>query len=109
MPAELVKKKCKPCHGGMPPLEEAQVQALLKQVPGWSAANHAISRTFLFKNYDETVAFVNAVAWIARREDHHPEVEFAYKSCRVRYTTHAIRGLSENDFICAAKVDALLA
>lgn len=67
-----------------------------------------IERTFTFKNYYHTLAFVNAVAWIAHQEDHHPELSFGYKQCRVRYTTHAVGGLSENDFICAAKVDRLL-
>ena len=108
MTSDLVKKKCRPCHGGVPPLDEARARELMGQVPGWDLAGPAIVRTFLFRNYDETLAFVNAVAAIARQEDHHPEIEFAYKSCRVRYTTHAIRGLSENDFICAAKINALL-
>jgi 4a-hydroxytetrahydrobiopterin dehydratase len=107
---ELVNKQCKPCEGGTPALSSEQVENLLTQVKYWSAdrENRAISRTFQFKNFYETTAFVNAVAWIAHREDHHPDLEVGYKLCVVRYTTHAVRGLSENDFICAAKIDALL-
>jgi 4a-hydroxytetrahydrobiopterin dehydratase len=68
----------------------------------------AIRREFRFKNFYETMAFVNAVAWISHREDHHPDLELGYNRCVVHYSTHAISGLSENDFICAARVDALL-
>lgn len=67
-----------------------------------------IQRTFAFKNYYQTIAFVNALAWIAHREDHHPELQVSYKHCVVHYSTHSVGGLSENDFICAAKIDALL-
>jgi 4a-hydroxytetrahydrobiopterin dehydratase len=86
------------------------VGAMLKEVPGWelNETGTEISRTFSFKNFHQTMAFVNALAWIAHREDHHPELEVGYKRCRVRYSTHAIGGLSENDFICAAKVAALV-
>ena len=88
-------------------MNENEIRSFLSSLPGWEFVNGEIAKTFTFKNYDETVAFVNAAAWIARREDHHPAIEFGYKSCRVRYSTHAIKGISENDFICAAKVDAL--
>jgi 4a-hydroxytetrahydrobiopterin dehydratase len=71
-------------------------------------AGQAIRREFRFKNFYETMAFVNAVAWISHREDHHPDLELGYNRCVVHYSTHAIGGLSENDFICAARVDALL-
>ena len=67
-----------------------------------------ISKTYRFRNYHETMAFVNATAWVSHREDHHPDLEVSYRECRVRYRTHAIGGLSENDFICAAKIDALV-
>ena len=66
-----------------------------------------ISKTYSFENYYQTIAFVNAVAWMTHREDHHPDLTVNYNSCRVAYTTHDLGGLSENDFICAAKVDAL--
>jgi 4a-hydroxytetrahydrobiopterin dehydratase len=78
---------------------------------GWNLADDGleISRDFQFKDFHQTMAFVNAVAWIAHREDHHPDLEVGYGHCRVRFSTHAVGGLSQNDFICAAKVDELLA
>ncbi len=108
--AELVSKRCVPCEGGVPPLSGDEVKRLLAETPGWSVAEEgkSIVREFEFKNYWQTMAFVNAVAWIAHQEDHHPDLEVHYDRCRVRYSTHAIDGLSENDFICAAKVSALL-
>jgi 4a-hydroxytetrahydrobiopterin dehydratase len=104
---DLSKGKCKPCEGGVPPLTEAEVKAKLAQLKGWEVVNGEIAKTYNFKNYYETMAFVNAAAWISHREDHHPDIELGYNKCRVRYVTHAIGGLSENDFICAAKIDAL--
>jgi len=104
----LTEKSCKPCEGGVPPMEQPEIERMLKALDGWEQAGNEIARTFLFKNYYETMAFVNATAWISHREDHHPDLEVAYNQCRVRYSTHAIGGLSENDFICAAKIDSLL-
>lgn len=106
----LTTKHCVPCEGGIPALYTQQVLALAPQVPEWSVAadEKSISRKFSFKNYYQTMAFVNAVAWMAHKEDHHPDLEVFYDHVVVRYATHAIGGLSENDFICAAKVDALL-
>ena len=66
-----------------------------------------IFKSYRFKNYHETMAFVNATAWVSHREDHHPDLTVSYNECKVSYITHAIGGLSENDFICAAKIDAL--
>jgi 4a-hydroxytetrahydrobiopterin dehydratase len=80
---------------------------MLKQVEGWAYTGEVITRTFTFKNYWQTMAFVNATAWISHRQDHHPDLTVGYNNCRVDYSTHAIKGISENDFICAAKVDAL--
>ncbi len=107
---DLAGKRCVPCEGGTKRLAMDQAKKLLEQIPGWTLNDEAteISRTFEFKNYYQTMAFVNALAWIAHREDHHPDVELAYRRCRVRYSTHAIGGLSENDFICAAKANALI-
>ncbi len=107
---ELTQKTCKPCEGGVKPLTRVEAEAMLAQVPGWSLNADAgeIARAFKFKNYYETMAFVNALAWVAHREDHHPDLEVGYSVCRVRFTTHAIKGLSENDFICAAKINRLL-
>jgi 4a-hydroxytetrahydrobiopterin dehydratase len=84
------------------------VQTWLSGLPGWKLHEGAIRRTFEFKNFHQTMAFVNAVAWIAHRENHHPDLEIGYRTCAVRYATHSIGGISENDFICAAKVNALL-
>ncbi len=107
---ELTDKSCKPCEGGVAPLTPRDAGELLQQTPNWSLAEDglSISRRFEFKNFYQTMAFINAMAWIANREDHHPDFSASYKFCDVVYTTHAIGGLSENDFICAAKIDRLL-
>ena len=104
---ELARKKCKPCEGGVGPLTREQVGPMLKGLPGWSLDGKSITKAYKFRNYFETMAFVNAAAWISHREDHHPDMLVGYSECRVSYVTHAIDGLSENDFICAAKLDAL--
>ena len=105
---ELARKKCKPCEGGVAPLTGEPVRALLKGLDGWAlGADGMIAKTYQFRNYHETMAFVNAAAWVSHREDHHPDMAVGYNQCRVAYVTHAIDGLSENDFICAAKLDAL--
>jgi 4a-hydroxytetrahydrobiopterin dehydratase len=102
----LETKHCKPCEGGVPPLSSEKITELLKQIEGWDLFDRLIGKLYNFKNYYETMAFVNAVAWISHREDHHPDMIVSYNKCRVEYSTHAIGGLSENDFICAAKIDA---
>ena len=107
--SDLAHKRCKACEGKVAKLSDQQVTSLSKQVPQWERAGGEISRTFKFANYYETMAFVNATAWISNREDHHPDLEVGYNKCRVRYSTHSVGGLSENDFICAAKIDNLLA
>jgi 4a-hydroxytetrahydrobiopterin dehydratase len=104
---DLAQKKCKPCEGGVSPLRPQEIEQLLQQVKEWRFSEGAITRNYEFKNYYQTMAFVNAVAWIAHREDHHPDMTVGYNKCTVDYSTHAIGGLSENDFICAAKIDAL--
>ncbi len=120
---DLSEKSCKPCEGGVAPLNIEQLRVLMQELPDWKLSqaiqakvsqdkavneNEYIYRDFEFKNYYKTMAFVNAVAWIAHHENHHPDLEVGYNRCRVKYSTHAIAGLSENDFICAAKVDCLL-
>lgn len=105
---DLAARKCKPCEGEAAPLDAWHIEAFLKGVPGWSCDDHTIHKTYLFEDYYKTMAFVNAVAWIAHTENHHPDLIVGYNSCCVKFWTHAIAGLSENDFICAAKVDALL-
>jgi 4a-hydroxytetrahydrobiopterin dehydratase len=106
----LTSQKCAPCEGGVQPLTRDKAAELLEQLPFWKLDEKAaeITRTFIFKDFYETMAFVNAVAWIANQEGHHPDMEVGYSRCVVRYSTHAISGLSRNDFICAAKVNALI-
>jgi 4a-hydroxytetrahydrobiopterin dehydratase len=106
---DLDAQRCRALPSGGVPLSGNERNALLAQVPGWviNAAGDEISRRFDFANYYETLAFVNALAWIAHREDHHPDLEVGYNRCRVRFSTHSIKGLSLNDFICAAKINAL--
>ncbi len=104
----LATQKCKPCAAGTPALSQDKVTSLMQQLDGWTLYDHLIGKSFEFKNYYHTMAFVNAVAWLSHREDHHPDMKVGYNKCHVEYTTHAVNGLSENDFICAAKVDALL-
>ena len=108
--SDLTTRRCVPCEGGVPALSEAESEAMLAKLePGWTLGTGGVSihRSFSFRNYHETMAFVNAVAWIAHREDHHPDLEVGFSRCLVTFTTHAIGGLTENDFICAAKIDAL--
>ncbi len=99
-----------PITAGGAPLAAADTGGLLSQLSDWTLAADglAISRQFRFHDFHQTMAFVNAVAWIAHQQDHHPDLEVGYNRCTVRYSTHAVGGLSLNDFICAAKVDALL-
>lgn len=104
---DLTARKCKPCEGGVPKLRDDEIQALLAQLDDWSYREGALVKAYAFRNYHETMAFVNATTWISHREDHHPDLAVGYNRCEVRYWTHAIGGLSENDFICAAKIDAL--
>jgi 4a-hydroxytetrahydrobiopterin dehydratase len=105
--SELAKKKCKPCEGGVAPYTDAQAKEMLGQLKGWIIQDGKLVKVYPFVNYYQTMAFVNALAWISHREDHHPDLAVGYNSCRVEYVTHAIGGLSENDFVCAAKCDAL--
>ncbi|MEJ2602039.1 MAG: 4a-hydroxytetrahydrobiopterin dehydratase [Gammaproteobacteria bacterium] len=110
--SELAERHCRPCEGGVEPLTDEQARALMRGLDAdWdlSGDGRSISRDFDFTGFARTIAFVNAVAWIATVEGHHPDMEVGYGRCRVRYTTHAIDGLSDNDFICAAKIDRLVA
>lgn len=98
------------CHANTAALGADAIAALLPQVPGWSVADGKLARSFTFKNYHDTMAFVNALAWISHHQDHHPELIVTYKECAVRYNTHSAGGaLSDNDFICAARASALYA
>lgn len=107
---ELTEKRCVPCEGGVPPLARAEADRLrAKLAPGWhiTPKGDAIQRDFEFKDFFRTMSFVNALAHVANIEDHHPDLSVSYGSCGVTFTTHAIGGLSENDFICAAKIDLI--
>ncbi len=101
----LVARHC--AHSRL--LAEAEATELLAQLAGWQRDKGAIQKNFVFANFYETMAFVNALAFIGNRENHHPDLQVSYGKCTVRFSTHSVHGLSENDFICAAKVDALLA
>jgi 4a-hydroxytetrahydrobiopterin dehydratase len=108
--SELASRKCVPCQGGVAPLSEAEAAALVAELHhDWQLAADAksLKRSLKFKDFYRTMSFVNAVAHIANVEDHHPELEIGYGYCHITYSTHSIGGLSQNDFICAAKIDRL--
>ena len=110
MTTDLFNKQCEACESIGQALQKEQIQNLLPQLSKeWEVISHhtEIKRNFTFKNFYETMAFVNAVAWIANRENHHPDLEVGYNYCYVRFSTHALKGLTQNDFICAAKIDQL--
>jgi len=108
--AKLTQKSCVPCEGGVQALNRDEATALMDKLTGWelSLDGGEIQQTFRFKDFHQTMDFVNAVAEIAHKEDHHPDLVVGYNRCEIHYRTHAIGGLSENDFICAAKIDALI-
>lgn len=107
-PGNLARQHCRPYTSATLPLSQERINILLKQLDGWQQQGNVISKTFDFTNYHQAMSFVNAVAWVSNHEDHHPLLTVSYNKCKVEYSTHAVNGLSENDFICAAKVDALL-
>ncbi|MFA5877505.1 MAG: 4a-hydroxytetrahydrobiopterin dehydratase [Candidatus Paceibacterota bacterium] len=110
MNIHLTDKKCVACEGGIPPLTEAEISTFKPQVPAWrvSSDTKSILREFVFKDFKEALAFVNKVGAIAEEEGHHPDIKlFEYKNVSISLWTHAIGGLSENDFIVAAKIDLL--
>jgi len=108
---DLASKRCVPCEGGIPALTAAEARTQMAALSAeWTLASDArsIRREFKFLDFYRTMSFVNALAHIANVEDHHPDLEVGYNYCRVRYNTHAVGGLSQNDFICAARIDQLL-
>jgi len=110
--SELSEKRCKPCEGGTAPLTQAEAEVQrAKLAAGWQLGKDGKSllREFRFVDFYRTMSFVNAIAHVANMDDHHPDLEVGYNYCRVRYSTHSIGGLSENDFICAAKIDQVAA
>lgn len=104
---DLRQKHCVPCEGGMPPLTKEQIAKYAPNVPDWkvSGGDTRITKEFTFKDFKEAMAFVNSVAEIAESEGHHPDIYIFYNLVRFELTTHAMNGLSENDFILAAKID----
>ncbi len=109
MSTELHTIRCVGCEGGIPALTTKEISQLMPEVSAWQVnTDHTvISRRFQFKGFYKTMAFVNAIAWIANQENHHPDMEIGYNYCIVKFTTHAINGLTKNDFICAAKINQL--
>ena len=107
---DLTDRHCVPCEGGVPTLTRDEAEGMLRDVPGWelSSDTKSILRRFEFKGFYKCMSFINAMAWVANAENHHPDFSAGYNYCEVTFTTHAIGGLSENDFICAAKLNALL-
>ncbi len=101
--------RCVGCEGGIPALSRPEADALLVQLKNWQITSDGkwLTQRFTFKNFYQTMAFVNAVAWIANQENHHPDLNIGYDYCVVNYQTHAVLGLTQNDFICAAKIDQL--
>lgn len=110
MPNELALARCIPRRGDEHRATPERLAAAMAQLPEWEVVEdgRAITRTFRFSDYYRTMAFVNALAWIAHDQDHHPDLGVHYDRCVVRFSTHDVGGLSENDFICAARTDALL-
>lgn len=111
---ELLAGRCRALTSGA--LSDDEVRVQLQALPDWSFCRGdgsgdrgAIVRTFRFADYHETIAFVNALAWIVNAEDHHPDLAVGYNRCEVRFSTHSVGGISDNDFICAAKADAVYA
>ncbi|KZC22768.1 4a-hydroxytetrahydrobiopterin dehydratase [Rhodanobacter thiooxydans] len=108
---DLASRHCQPRKGTEHALDTAQVAELLQQVPGWQLRHDgkAIVKDFRFADFHHTLGFINAVGFMANQEDHHPDLEAGYGHCQLLWSTHDVGGLSLNDFICAARVDALLA
>jgi len=106
---ELSDSKCVPCQGGVPPLTKQEAEKLLTQVPGWSLVDDgsAIQYRFSFPDFAKALAFANRVGQLAETEGHHPTLTVSWGSCAVRFRTGKIKGLHQNDFIMAAKVNGL--
>lgn len=105
---DLLHRRCHAIKDGQA-MDDAVIHTHLAQVGGWHLNQGAIEKAFGFKDFYETIAFVNALAWICNTEDHHPDLSVSYSRCVVRFSTHSVGGVSINDFVCAAKADALVA
>ncbi len=105
---DLASKTCVPCRGDVPPLRGAELHELIRQVPGWEVVDeHHLKKEFRFKNFREALDFVNRVGELAEEQAHHPDIDFGWGRATVKIFTHKIDGLTESDFILAAKVDGL--
>ncbi|MDE2213433.1 MAG: 4a-hydroxytetrahydrobiopterin dehydratase [Patescibacteria group bacterium] len=106
---DLANKHCVPCEGNMPPLTKEEAEKLLQELQGWNISQDggSITKKFSFKDFSKTIQFVNDIAKVAEKEGHHPDLSVSYGSVVVELSTHAIGGLSENDFILAAKLDTV--
>ena len=111
MTGDLAAKTCQPCTGDIAPYDRQQAQDMLDRLDGWSlsADGSTISRRFEFKGFLKAVEMANLAAWLGNKQGHHPDIAFGWGYCQVSFTTHAAGGLTENDFICAARLDALVA
>jgi 4a-hydroxytetrahydrobiopterin dehydratase len=110
---DLLKKKCKPCEGGAIPFDISEIHKYQKKVDGWDILkdkkkNFFLNKKFNFKNFVESQKFINKIGEISEDEGHHPDILFGWGYAEIKITTHAIEGLSENDFILAAKIDQII-
>ena len=105
----LDQKRCRPCEGGVSPIGREEAEKYLKGLAGWNLTEDGlgVQKEYSFKNFKEVIAFFNRIAQISEEENHHPELSIGYKRVKVELSTHSIKGLSENDFILAAKFDAV--
>jgi 4a-hydroxytetrahydrobiopterin dehydratase len=104
---ELAHRKCKPCEGGTPPMSKKEAEAMLRKVEGWERRENKIRKVYQFKDFNESMKFVNKVADLAEEEGHHPDILISWNKVTLTLITHAIGGLSENDLILAAKIDRM--
>ena len=105
--SELAKKQCTPCKGGVPPLNDDQVARLLKQVPGWAVEKGHLCKNYTFPDFAKALGFVNRIGALAEEQGHHPDIYLAWGKVKVELWTHKIDGLTESDFILAAKTNEL--
>lgn len=106
---KLEEKRCKPCEGGIPSLTKEESEEYLKQINNWILENNSIIKKFKQKNFIEAISFINKIAKVAEEEQHHPDIlVYGWNKVKVTMSTHAINGLSENDFIVAAKIDKII-
>lgn len=104
----LTQRHCVPCEGGTPPMDPDTAREIIQQVPGWELGDNKLTRRFKFRDFAEAMAFVNRVAALAEAEGHHPDIHVSWNRVRLDLTTHAIKGLSDNDFIMAARTNELV-